>query len=147
MPLLVAIFRVLLELGEACAGRLAILISVQVEGFLEFVLKFMHEIVFKRKRRCPKSGKVKVAKSYTGRYQISADSKVMSVSLYTSDKQVAYKRLQEIVVKEQKKACGLICSDNTSEEATLFKKILEGYISDMRGRDVKDTLINTPDVH
>ena len=62
--------------------------------------------VYKPKRRV--NGKVVASRLYHGRYRLDDQRKPTNVSLGTSDKQVAKKRLQDIISELQQEQAGLI---------------------------------------
>ena len=57
----------------------------------------MPHSVFKPKRRDPKSGKQKVGRYWHGQYRLDGEARYTRVSLSTTDKRVAEKRLAELV--------------------------------------------------
>jgi len=61
---------------------------------------------YKPKRK--KNGKTVVARIYRGRYRLDGDFAVTDVALKTQDKQVAEKRLKEIVSEAEKERAGII---------------------------------------
>ena len=62
--------------------------------------------VFKPKRRV--EGKTLVSRLYRGRYRLDGEAKSKSVALHTTDKQIAKKRLHDIVVELQQEQAGMI---------------------------------------
>ncbi len=62
--------------------------------------------VFKPKRRI--NGKIVTSRLYRGRYCVNGQTKSKSVALHATDKQIAKKRLQEIVLEVQQEQSGVI---------------------------------------
>jgi integrase len=62
--------------------------------------------VFRPKRRV--GGKVVIRRIYRGRYRLSGDFAITEVSLATSDRQVAEKRLRDIISESERERAGLI---------------------------------------
>lgn len=93
----------------------------------------MHFNVFKRKRR--KNGKLVVDRNYSGRYRIDGDFTATTVSLQTSDKQVALKKLRDIVQEKERERAGLIAPklERVSAERPLLEH-LEEFVLDLRTR-------------
>ena len=60
-----------------------------------------------RPKRCV-NGKSVTSRLYRGRYCVNGQSKSKSVALHTTDKQIAKKRLQEIVLEVQQEQSGMI---------------------------------------
>ncbi len=75
----------------------------------------MIESVYKPRRK--KNGKTVVSRMYRGRYRLDGDYAITEVALGTPDKQVATKRLREIVVEAQKEKEGLIAPKAIREAA------------------------------
>lgn len=85
---------------------------------------------YKPKRK--KNGKVRIARTYRGRYRLDGDFKISDVALKTNDKQVAEKRLQEIISQAQKERAGLIPSrvQRVAAQRSLLKH-LDDWIKDL----------------
>ena len=72
--------------------------------------------VFKPRRRNP-SGKVVAGRIYRGRFRIKGDFAITEVSLETTDKQVAEKKLAEIVSEKERERAGLLAPKMQRESA------------------------------
>lgn len=77
--------------------------------------------LFKRRRRV--NGKIVESKKWTGRYRLKGDAKYTEVFLDTSDKQVASKRFDAIILKEERRRIGLVPSE--AEEQAIQRPLSE----------------------
>src|SRR5438874_2150193 len=98
----------------------------------------MIAFVFKPRRRV--CGKLRKARTFSGRYRLSGDLKLITVPLGVRDKEVAKEKLRRIVREEEHEREGLIGPKAEREAA---KRPLEVYVeeyADSRralGRDEK----------
>lgn len=94
--------------------------------------------VFKRKRK--KKGKTIPDRNYSGRYRLDGDFVTTTVSLNTGDKQVAEKKLRDIVQEKERERAGLIAPklERVSAETPLLDH-LKDFVADLRtkGREEK----------
>ena len=81
--------------------------------------------VYKPKRSV--NGKVQISRLYRGRIKLSGDLKVQDIPLRTSDKQVAEKRLAEIIKERQQEAEGIIAPKSLR---TATQKALQDHYKD-----------------
>ncbi len=91
----------------------------------------MIESVYKPRRR--KNGKLSIARLYRGRYRLDGDIQVKDIALDTPDRQVALKRLREIVLQAQHEKEGL-AMPRTQKDA-LRRKLaehLDDYLADLK---------------
>ncbi|GHC13906.1 hypothetical protein GCM10007047_34010 [Cerasicoccus arenae] len=91
-----------------------------------------------RPRRKNQSGKSVPEKNYRGRYRLEGDYKVTEIALHTSDKQVAQKRLKDIVREKEMEREGLIAPKLQRESADkLLLDHMRDYIRNLEtlGRD------------
>ncbi len=97
----------------------------------------MTSYVFKPRRR-DRDGKSVPAKHYRGRFRLAGDYAVTEIALNTTDKQVAQKRLEEIVLEKEREREGLIAPklQRVSAERPLLEHMVE-YLKDLNtlGRD------------
>ena len=89
--------------------------------------------VFKRKRKV--NGKTIASKNYSGRYRLDGDFASTTISLNTNDKQVAQKKLQEIVYEKERELAGLIAPklERVSAERPLCEH-LSDFKADLRAK-------------
>jgi len=71
-----------------------------------FSRHFMIAYVFKPKRR--KNGKLEAGRIYRARFRLDGDFAISEVSMETSDKQVAEKKLREIIAEKERERAGLL---------------------------------------
>lgn len=71
--------------------------------------------VFKPRRK--KDGKMEVARIYRGRYRLNGEGRLVELSLDTSDKQAAQKRLAEIIKEKELERAGIIAPKAKREAA------------------------------
>ena len=91
----------------------------------------MIESVYRPKRK--KNGKTVAARLYRGRYRLDGEFLVKDVALDTPDRQVARKRLRDLVIEAQKEKEGLV-APRTQREA-LEKPMsvhLDDYLADLK---------------
>ncbi len=89
--------------------------------------------VFKRRRR--RGGKVRIARTYTGKYTVGDDAMVRTVALRVTDKGVALERLREIVRKEERRRHGLDPSEQDAKRAALtMREHLAAFVADLKAR-------------
>ena len=89
--------------------------------------------VFKRKRK--KKGKTIADRNYSGRYRLDGDFAATTVALYTTDKQVAQKKLREIIQEKERERAGLIAPklERVSAERPLAEHLKE-FSADLNAR-------------
>jgi len=95
--------------------------------------------VFRPKRKS-ENGKIRISRLYRGRYRLDNERSMTEVSLRTPDKQVAVKRLKDIIKEKQQESAGIILPRTLREAANLdLAEHLERYLSDLgaRGRSEK----------
>ncbi|GHB93262.1 hypothetical protein GCM10007047_05730 [Cerasicoccus arenae] len=81
--------------------------------------------VYKPKRK--KNGKTIVSRNYRGRYRLDGDFAVTEIALRTTDKQVAEKRLAEIIKELEQERVGIIAPKLQRDSA---EKSLESHVKD-----------------
>ncbi|WP_438482338.1 tyrosine-type recombinase/integrase [Oleiharenicola lentus] len=98
--------------------------------------KLVIEFVYRSARRV--KGKRVKSRFYLGRYSLRSGEKPVTVALSTTDRQVALKRLRDIVVTAQKEAEGMIPSTALRDAAKspLFV-LLADYRNDLVSRGLK----------
>jgi len=84
--------------------------------------------VYKHKRKV--DGKTITSRTYRGRYRLDGEFAVTEVALGTGDKQVAEKKLREIVKEKEQERAGIIAPKLQLVSA---KKRLEDHLSDFLG--------------
>jgi len=87
--------------------------------------------VYKRKRK--KNGKTVTDRNYRGRYRLDGDYAITDVALGTSDKQVAEKKLREIIKEKEMERSGILAPKLQREAA--MKKLsahLDDFIADLK---------------
>ncbi len=92
--------------------------------------------VFRPKR--VKNGKVRISRSYRGRYRINLGDPLEDVPLNTTDKRIARERLESIVKEKQMEEVGLLSPKAIREAAQApLEKHLKDFASDLLtvGRD------------
>ncbi len=91
----------------------------------------MSGFIFKPKRK--KNGKIVCSKYYSGRIRLDGEKKQKQVSLKTTDKQVAEKRLREIEIELQKEKEGIIPPKSTRYGIkTPLIEMLPDFISELK---------------
>lgn len=94
--------------------------------------------VFKPKRT--RNGKTVISRLYRGRYRLDGDFAVTEIALGTADKQVAEKKLREIIKEKEQEKAGIIAPklQRTSAERPLSQHT-EDFIADLdvQGRSQK----------
>ncbi len=99
--------------------------------------------VFKPSRRV--NGKRIVSRVYVGRYSLAKGGKLIRVPLNTPDKEIASKRLRDIVLEKQREQEGLISPRLTREASIIpLSEHLTDYVADLRAQErhpqhIKDT--------
>jgi len=89
--------------------------------------------VFRPKRRV--NGKIRVARTWSGKFQLPGDGKPSVVALGVSDKQVAREKLREIVRAIERERAGLGPSKSERDAAKQsVKKCVGEYIDIKRGQ-------------
>ncbi len=97
-------------------------------------MRNMHYVVKGKKRRDGRRS------PFRGRFKVTPNGKVRDVPLGTTDRQVAEKRLADIVREEQRESAGLIAPKSQRETASArLETHIQDYVSDRRaiGRDEK----------
>ena len=96
----------------------------------------MIEFIFKPSRMV--AGKKLISRTYSGRYALRAGDTVRTICLYTEDKQVALKRLRDMVSMKQAEAEGIIQPEliRSAAGASLVSLVSE-YKSDLSGRGLE----------
>jgi len=82
--------------------------------------------VYKPKRK-NKSGKSVSARLYRGRYRLDGDFLITEIPLETADKQVAERKLAEIIAEKERERAGII---SPRKERLAAKKMLSGHLND-----------------
>jgi integrase len=92
----------------------------------------MIAFVFKPKRRA--HGKLKPARTFSGRYRLSGEIKVTTVALGVGDKQVAEEKLRKIVREAEREREGLSPSKEHREAANRpLEKFVDEYLQTKHG--------------
>jgi integrase len=100
-----------------------------------------------RARRAIKSGapgkkKVRVARTWSGKFQLPGDAKPTVVALGVSDKQVAQERLRAIVRAIERERAGLSPSKREQDAAKLsVEKCVAEYVQIKRGQHCDETYV------
>jgi hypothetical protein len=98
----------------------------------------MIKFVFRPKRVV--RGRKKTGRLYSGRYQLEGEPRMTEVPLKTSDKQVAEKKLEEIVLEREREAAGIIAPKPIRDSAKReLLSHLENFLErlEVLGRDDK----------
>jgi len=98
----------------------------------------MKSHVYKKKRK--KNGKTVLDRHYRGRYRLEGDFAATDIPLHTSDKQVAEKKLREIVREKQQERAGLIAPKLQRDAAQKpLLEHLDDFVADLiaKGRTEK----------
>lgn len=83
--------------------------------------------VFRPKRRV--NGKIRVARTWSGKFQLAGDGKPTVLALGVSDKQVAQEKLREIVRSAERERAGLSPSKKEQDTAKQsVRKCIREYI-------------------
>lgn len=77
----------------------------------------MPQSLFKPKRRDARTGKTRESRYWWGQYRLEGDAKYTRVSLKTSDKRIAQKRLEELVTRKERLQAGILPPDAMAEAA------------------------------
>ena len=89
----------------------------------------MQQFVFKPKRKV--DGKTITQRTYNGRYKLDGDKKLNQVTLGVTDKRVAESKLNDIVLREQRKRAGMRSSGEGNEliekSLNLFCDVFESF--------------------
>jgi integrase len=97
----------------------------------------MIQSVFKRKRRV--EGKLVSSENYHGQYSLTTGGKIFRVALDTSDKEIARRRLKDIVLEKQRESEGIIAPSLIRKSAALpINDLLSEYEADLYGRGLRD---------
>jgi len=97
----------------------------------------MIEYIFRPSRRDKATGNRVRADYYSGRYALTKGGRSVSVSLNTPDKEIARKRLREIVLLKQRELEGIIPSSSIRQTAsTPLPALVDNYEQDLKGRDL-----------
>src|SRR5208337_3832655 len=90
--------------------------------------------VFRPSRRV--KGKRVVSRVFVGRYSLSKGGKPVRVLLNTPDREIARKRLLDIVLEKQREQVGFI-APRVSRDAALvpYSAHLTDYVSDLRAQE------------
>jgi integrase len=99
--------------------------------------------IYKPRRRT--DGKIEVARLWRGRYRLSGDARITEVALGSADKQVAQKRLAEIVAEKERERAGQIAPKLERDSAAQpIAKHLADFVADLhalgRTQDYLDRL-------
>ena len=95
----------------------------------------MVEYIFRPSRI--ENGKRVLARVYCGRYALEKGARLIQVSLNTPDKEVARKRLREIVLEKQREAEGIIAPKAVRVAAgAQLASLVDDYEADLRGREL-----------
>ena len=97
----------------------------------------MQQFVFKPKRKV--DGKTIIQRTYSGRYKLDGDKKLNQVSLGVTDKRVAETKLNEIVLREQRKRAGMRSSGDGND---LIGTSLNLFCEDLKVRGRGEKYIN-----
>ena len=78
-----------------------------------------------------------MARVFSGRYALDKGDKLTTVRLNTPDREIARKRLREIVVEKQREQEGIIAPKAVRVAAgTQLAKLVDDYEADLRGREL-----------
>lgn len=95
----------------------------------------MIEYVFRPSRIV--DGKRVLSRVFCGRYALDKGAKPVRVSLNTPDREVARKRLRDIVVEKQREAEGIVAPKAVRVAAgTQLSELVNDYEADLRGREL-----------
>ena len=97
----------------------------------------MQQFVFKPKRKV--DGKTIIQRTYSGRYKLDGDKKLNQVSLGVTDKRVAETKLNDIVLREQRKRAGMRSSGDGND---LIGTSLNLFCEDLKVRGRGEKYIN-----
>ena len=92
--------------------------------------------VFRPKRL--KNGKIRIGRSYRGRYRLDGEHRITDIPLHTTDRRVAQQRIEQIVKEKQMEAVGLLAPHATrAASQTPLRRHLSDYVADLQavGRD------------
>ena len=92
--------------------------------------------VFRPKRI--KNGKIRIGRSYRGRYRLDGEEKITDIPLHTTDRRVARQRIEQIVKEKQMEAVGLLAPHATrAASQTPLGRHLSDFVADLQavGRD------------
>jgi integrase len=94
--------------------------------------------IFRQRRRI--NGKIELARTYRGRFRLKGDVRITDIPLYTTDKQVAERKLADIINEKERERAGLIAPrlQRDSAQRTL-KEHLADFVADLKtlGRSQK----------
>lgn len=99
--------------------------------------------VFKPRRR-NKAGRTEAGRIYRGRFRLKGEFSITEVSLETSDKQVAEKKLAELISEKERERAGLVAPKLERESAQKpLAKHLDDFAADLNaiGRTQKYSLL------
>ena len=96
----------------------------------------MIEFIFRPSRLV--NGKRVISRVFSGRYAIHKGGKIITVGLNTPDREVARKRLRDIVIEKQREAEGIVAPKAVRVAAgTQISHLVDDYEADLRGRELK----------
>jgi hypothetical protein len=96
----------------------------------------MIEYVFRPSRLI--AGKRVVSRVFSGRYAVEKGARVVTVRLNTPDREIAKKRLRDIVVEKQREQEGIIAPSAVRvAAAAALSHLLDDYEADLSGRSTK----------
>lgn len=96
----------------------------------------MIEFIFRPSRLV--NGKRVISRVFSGRYAIDKGGKIITVGLNTPDREVARKRLRDIVIEKQREAEGIVAPKAVRVAAgTQISRLVDDYEADLRGRELK----------
>jgi hypothetical protein len=93
--------------------------------------KPMKQFVYKPKRW--KNGKHVVSRFYSGRFRLAGERKLTTISLGTTDKQVAEAQLKQLVQELERERAGLLAPRAIREGMqSLFVELMAEYLAERR---------------
>jgi integrase len=101
----------------------------------------MIEFVFRPSRTV--AGKRVVSRLFSGRYAVDKGAKPVTVRLNTPDREIARKRLREVVLEKQREQEGIIAPKAVRVAAvTALSGLIDEYESDLMGRELAEKHIH-----
>ena len=97
----------------------------------------MIEFIFRPSRTV--AGKRVVSRLFSGRYALDKGGKLVTVGLNTPDREIARKRLREIVLEKQREEEGIIAPKAVRvAAATGLSALIDEYEADLKGRELDE---------
>ncbi len=97
----------------------------------------MIEFIFRPSRSV--AGKRVVSRLFSGRYAVEKGAKLVTVGLNTPDREIARKRLREIVLEKQREQEGIIAPKAVRTAAAAgLSALIDEYEADLKGRELDE---------